>query len=609
MILPIIFSLWLFNQFILTLTIPSQYEQLLLSNIFFISLPSFFVSYLAAKCVRLTSSTSILLFGTGSLITGFGSLIAPNLLILTNELNALITIHNISIFLSSLCLLGSIVVILVKLPTQFQSSPQRIIYGSYLGATAIIFAIAAAYLNGLLPQFFIPLHGPTAIRAFILNSGITLYFLSGLFLAIIFFRHKRIFFLYYAISYLLIASGLLLISLAAGIGSQTNFIGLTLQYSGYIYTMLTIVITARLFLRQPLSLEDAIIVFFLNAPENYKVLLEASKSAIITADSNDQIILCNSSAEKLFKYPPNYALGKKISQILVFDTLTMHRAFTDNDNVRHEEFTATIRTAENRIIPVDISKAIRYTTSQHHNTTYILHDITQTDFYERAMTRFSGLEIAEKMATSLAHEVRNPLTTVHGMLQLMSHKDDNNKARYDLMLSELDRANSLLSEYLALAKTSPSTFEPHNLALLVKDMFPLWQAFASNQGKLLQIDADPKAIPDTLINKQQIKQLLANLIQNALEASPDNGKITVGVHPADGKVTLKVSDNGLGISSEVLNKLGTAFITTKPNGNGLGLAVCYSIAAKHNAPIRVDSTCKGTVFYIDFPMLPPKTLS
>lgn len=112
-------------------------------------------------------------------------------------------------------------------------------------------------------------------------------------------------------------------------------------------------------------------------------------------------------------------------------------------------------------------------------------------------------------------------------------------------------------------------------------------------------------IPDLPLNEKEIRQLILNLVRNGLEAMNQGGYLLIKTFKSGEKVFLAVQDQGEGIDGDVLKKLGTPFFTTKDTGTGLGLAVCYNIAARHNASIEVETSPTGTTFYVQFKAPPP----
>lgn len=109
-----------------------------------------------------------------------------------------------------------------------------------------------------------------------------------------------------------------------------------------------------------------------------------------------------------------------------------------------------------------------------------------------------------------------------------------------------------------------------------------------------------EALPDVILDAQEIRQLILNLVKNGLESMEAGGQLTVGTFAQEDKVVLLVKDNGKGIPPEVHQKIGMPFLTTKANGTGLGLSICYSIAQRHHAQIDVITGNAGTTFMVKF---------
>lgn len=232
----------------------------------------------------------------------------------------------------------------------------------------------------------------------------------------------------------------------------------------------------------------------------------------------------------------------------------------------------------------------------------VIRNITQQREMEKQIARLDKLSLVGEMAAGLAHEVRNPMTTVRGFLQMLArkHPDSPNIAYYDIMIAELDRTDAIIKEYLSLAKNKAIHRAPANLNDIIRAIAPLMQADATIHNKEVRLQLGE--IPDLLLDKQEIHQLLLNMVRNGLEAMPEKGAVCIKTYREEMEVVLSVADQGTGIKKEVLEHLGIPFHTTKDNGIGLGLAVCYSIAARHHARIHVESTSQGTSFFICFPI-------
>ncbi|MDN5293805.1 MAG: two-component system, sporulation sensor kinase [Eubacteriales bacterium] len=233
----------------------------------------------------------------------------------------------------------------------------------------------------------------------------------------------------------------------------------------------------------------------------------------------------------------------------------------------------------------------------------VIRDITERKQLEQEMARLDRLNLIGQMAAGIGHELRNPMTTLRGFLQLLSEREKSDKFReyYEIMIAELDRANAIISEFLALARTKAADLKASNVNNIVRALLPLLQADAMVSGMLIKAEIE-EGLPELMLDENEIRQLILNLVRNGLEAMETGGTLTIKTYLDNGYVVLAVQDEGKGIPPEILPKLGTPFFTTKEQGTGLGLAVCYSIAARHNATITVDTSPTGTTFSVRFPL-------
>ncbi len=204
------------------------------------------------------------------------------------------------------------------------------------------------------------------------------------------------------------------------------------------------------------------------------------------------------------------------------------------------------------------------------------------------------------MAAGIGHEIRNPMTVVRGFLQLLGYKEEytKDKEHLDLMIEELDRANSIITNFISLAKNRVVEYKMQKLDVIIKTIFPLLQADAMLADKYITMDLEE--VPDLSLDEKEIRQLILNLVRNGLEVMSPGGRLTIRTFSDNNEIVVAVQDQGKGIEPDVCAKLGTPFFTTKENGTGLGLAVCYSIAARHNAKIEIETGSNGTTFFVRF---------
>lgn len=227
-------------------------------------------------------------------------------------------------------------------------------------------------------------------------------------------------------------------------------------------------------------------------------------------------------------------------------------------------------------------------------------DVTEYKLIQKELARQNQLNLVGEMAASIGHEIRNPMTTVRGFLQILGDKSDFAGYRdfFQLMTDELDRANAIITEFLYMAKNKKVDLVRKNLNDILQAILPLIKADAllDNKGVVLMLSE----IPDVAVDEREIRQVIINFVRNALDVTSEGEDIVIKTFIKDDNVVLAVNDKGPGINPDIIDKIGTPFVTTKENGTGLGLAVSYSIAARHRASISFETGNAGTTFYVIF---------
>lgn len=228
----------------------------------------------------------------------------------------------------------------------------------------------------------------------------------------------------------------------------------------------------------------------------------------------------------------------------------------------------------------------------------------RTEELKRSMEnlqRLDRLDLVGKMAATVGHEVRNPLTTIRGFLQIQKIKKQMHidSEHLDIMINEIDRADDIISEFLAICRNKATVMALGNITKILNSLIPLVSAEATNRDMFIIPNLTP--VKEVMLNQQEITQLVLNLIRNGFESMTKGGCLTISTYQEDEDVILEIKDEGIGIPQDILDKLGTPFFTTKDNGTGLGLVVCNSIVARHNASLEIDTSDKeGSTFKVRF---------
>ncbi|WP_077324515.1 PAS domain S-box protein [Virgibacillus siamensis] len=219
------------------------------------------------------------------------------------------------------------------------------------------------------------------------------------------------------------------------------------------------------------------------------------------------------------------------------------------------------------------------------------------------MLKFEKLTVAGQLAAGIAHEVRNPLTAIKGFLQLMQSNPTDNKEYSEVIFSELNRIEELLSELLVLARPQKVKSVKRGLKVLLAQVISLIETQAKQNDIKIEkyIESD---LPDINCDGNQIKQVFINLLKNAIEAMPNGGTIFISLkkHNAD-TLLIRIEDQGYGIPDHLLSKIGNPFFTTKDDGTGLGIMICHQIIEKHKGVMKVASSSEGAVVKVYLPLI------
>ncbi|WP_449539543.1 ATP-binding protein [Ferdinandcohnia sp. Marseille-Q9671] len=237
----------------------------------------------------------------------------------------------------------------------------------------------------------------------------------------------------------------------------------------------------------------------------------------------------------------------------------------------------------------------------------LIENLEQQIKIHNELRRSEKLNVISQLAASVAHEVRNPLTTVNGFLQLINQDQnitEKQRSYIDITLSELQRAQSIINDYLSLAKPNNSSTHVVNISEELTKTVELMTSYTNIQN--IEVTS---SIEDSLFingNKDEIKQVLINLIKNAIEAIDKDGLLQITAFPKNQDIIVKITDNGHGMSKEQLSRIGTPFYSTKDKGTGVGLTICFQIIDQLKGSIDVESAVgKGTSFIIKLPMYQP----
>ncbi|RAU97872.1 ATP-binding protein [Paenibacillus sp. YN15] len=235
-------------------------------------------------------------------------------------------------------------------------------------------------------------------------------------------------------------------------------------------------------------------------------------------------------------------------------------------------------------------------------------DVTNLRSLEEQVQRNDRLSMIGQIAAGTAHEIRNPLTSIKGFLQMFRNtfiekEMDKEKSYADIMLMEIDRINELVNEFLLLSKHKNVNYELVDIPLVLKEIMPIIHSEATLHDITVQ-QFVAEGLPRVIADREMLKQVFLNISKNGIEAMSGEGVLTVQVKRdvVENRLLIDIHDTGPGIPHFVVDKIFDPFFTTKPNGTGLGLSVCQRIIHDIGGIIRVSSKGFGTTFTVSIPI-------
>lgn len=341
----------------------------------------------------------------------------------------------------------------------------------------------------------------------------------------------------------------------------------------------------------------------------YRVIAEHSKDLIAVASPDGRLLYSSPSHEAVLGLTNGL---EELNQVLFSrihaDDWEFLRATFSKARIRKKPFTFEFRlrhcngdwiVMETNAVPVlnEWGEIESFVT--------IARDITATKETEELIRKSEKLSVLGELAAGVAHEIRNPLTSLMGFAQLLRETSEDSKDKYvGIMLTELKRINDIVGELMLVAKPQAVHFEYSSLRDMLQSVIRLLDTQAIMKNIQIQFTFDD-AVPNVYCVENQLKQLFINLLKNSIEAMDDGGIITISVQKKKANVLVTLIDQGSGIPEDRLEKLGEPFYTTKEKGTGLGLMVCYKIVKEHYGQISFQSKEDiGTTVQVKLPIYP-----
>lgn len=234
----------------------------------------------------------------------------------------------------------------------------------------------------------------------------------------------------------------------------------------------------------------------------------------------------------------------------------------------------------------------------------ISRDISYVKENEHLIMQSEKLKLAGEIAAGVAHEIRNPMTVISGFVQMINADPNSPYKEYtEIIQSEIDRIDLIISEFLVLSRPQMTTYQPIDINDVLDEMTTLFNIECRNRNILLTKQAkDVHTVINGNLNG--IKQVFINLIKNAIEAIDSNGEISIDLYNEENRLHIHIKDTGIGIPPDLLDRIFEPFYTTKSKGTGLGMIITNKIIQDHSGSITINSKEKvGTEILILFPLL------
>ncbi|MGG0656837.1 ATP-binding protein [Rummeliibacillus pycnus] len=337
----------------------------------------------------------------------------------------------------------------------------------------------------------------------------------------------------------------------------------------------------------------------------YQRVFDQSGNGLLLTDAEGKILEINEMAEKLLNISSKGLIGQYSTILLTLfpkDRSKIQRFYKRLIEIGSGEVTIQVPTID----------GIRYVQLKSNYDRFAdihltaISDETEKIMLIKQIEHQQTLQMIGEMAASIAHEIKNPMTSLKGFTDLMKlNATDENKRYLSVIDSEIQRIESIVNEFLSLSKPGEYEMNVFPIGELVEQTIELMQPKALIQN--IQIVYEKNIYQDDFIlgNKNKMKQVFINLFKNAIEVMPTGGNITIQQYvDYYDRVTLTIKDDGTGMSEQQLQNIFLPFYTTKPEGTGLGLSFVIKTIEEHGGEIFATSKeGEGTTFEIVFPLV------
>ncbi len=330
---------------------------------------------------------------------------------------------------------------------------------------------------------------------------------------------------------------------------------------------------------------------------------------LIATDKAGKIAFFNSAAERITGFDLSRARGKAPDTVLPNHLCGIIKSLDRDQLISEKEMECEF--AGGRMVPVSVSASkIINEEGQFVGKVMIIRDLGEIRRLEEEVRRTEKLAAIGDLAAGVAHEIRNPLSSIKGIASYYKNKFEDGSEDKDMagvMIEEVDRLNRVISELIEFARPTKLNTKPSDINELLKHSTRLLEQEAAAKNVHIRLHLPSDSIKAS-VDPDRLTQCFLNVFLNALHAMETGGRLTVSCSAEDGdRIRIVIEDNGAGIPPEDLSKIFDPYFTTKPKGTGLGLAIVHKIIEAHQGQVNVRSTVgQGTAFSITLPLTQAK---
>jgi two-component system, NtrC family, sensor histidine kinase HydH len=336
-------------------------------------------------------------------------------------------------------------------------------------------------------------------------------------------------------------------------------------------------------------------------------LVENMPIGLVAINDRDEIISFNQTAESVLGYSHPDVLGKNAREIIPPACMALLQGLKAETKVIAEEVDCPLR--DGRTISLEvIATALEEDDGRSLGYVILFRDITEVRHLKKEMERSQRLASVGSLAAGIAHEIRNPLSSIKGFATFFKERyrdSPEDQKTAEIMVQEVERLNRVIGQLLEFARPMEMKKEWASISEVIRHTLRMIEGQAKAKDVTVRTYL-PEQLGDIFIDRDKITQVLLNLYLNALEAMNKGGTLTVAVLPQEGRtVRIDVTDTGKGIDEKDLARIFDPYFTTRSSGTGLGLAIVHKIMESHDGELRVTSEPdKGTTVSIFLPVGP-----